>query len=66
MKKNLIRLAVFAAIGIATYFTYEHYFGCKENCETSCENKDSVSVSTPAMPTVAVNDSCIAKDTIKK
>jgi len=64
MKKTLIKIAVFVAVGLGAYFTYEHYFGCKGTCDESCTNKDSVSVSVT--PTISVNDSCAVKDTTKK
>ena len=64
MKKGLIKLTVLVAIGVGVYFGYEHYFGCKETCDESCESKDSVLVTTP---TVDVADSCVStKDTTKK
>ena len=66
MKKTIIKIAVLAAIGFGVYFTYEHYFGCKGTCDESCENKDSVAVTTT--PTVSVNDSTktVVADTTKK
>ena len=66
MKKTLIKIAVFATIGFGVFFTYEHYFGCKGTCEESCENKDSVAVTTT--PTVTTTDStkAVVADTAKK
>jgi hypothetical protein len=65
MKKTLIKIAIFAAIGLGVYFTYEHYFGCKGTCDESCENKDSVAVSTT--PTLTTTDSTktVVADTTK-
>lgn len=62
--KKVKTLFVIALIGVGVYFAYEHFFGCKQNCEASCDKKDSVTVSTT--PTVVVNDSCSVKDTTKK
>jgi hypothetical protein len=64
MKNKVKTIVVIVLIGVAGYFTYQHFCGCKENCEATCESKDSTAVTTT--PTVAVNDSTAVKDTTKK
>ena len=62
--KKVKTLIVIALIGVGGYFAYQHFFGCTESCEASCEKKDSVAVSVT--PTVVANDSCAVTDSTKK
>lgn len=47
MKKKIITLLVFVAIGFSVYFIYDKMLYCKSACSSSCENKDSVIVTAP-------------------